>query len=229
MAYPTLSDLKARLKITDSTADTVLTAILNGSVAWVESYTGRSFSGVEQTVTDEEHDLNAITQTTDSSVVMLRNIDVTAVTSVSLGDAVLDSSEYIWNSLGRVVIYGRIFDVANLNFDDFAYIKVTYKHNKATPADISEAILTLAMTSWNDTLQQNSSTASSGVGSSSSSSAGATTSEKIGDYTIQRGGNGSNSGSVGSVTSGTSGSVSLNGATINSISRILSHYRKRRV
>lgn len=225
MAYPTLSNVKASLRITDSSEDTVIQNCLDQAVEWVEKFTGRKFSGSQTTVTDEQYDLDTMTQTTDGMFVQLRQMDISEITSVSLGDQVLASDDYKWTPEGRLIIFGRIFDIARRAYNDFQYVKVTYKYGAATNSVVNGAIQMLAMSFWNDRLAMASTSASSGVASSASSDT--KKSESIGEYSVNYGG-GNQSASKGAENlQGGNGERST--GTMNSISRMLNSYRKRRV
>lgn len=150
MAYSTLSDLKARLGISDSSHDAQLQSILNGAIGIVESITGRNFTGTPVTVTDELHDMDAFTNTRNNFILMLNNADVTELTSLKLNNDVVDSANYSWNSLGRIVLIGSYFDRAHRSYDDYDVVKVTYKHGGSTPAAINEAILQIAASTYNN-------------------------------------------------------------------------------
>jgi hypothetical protein len=228
MGYPTVEELKSRLKITDGTADSDLTIVLAGATAWVQEYVGRNLSGTNIAVADEKYDLDGITQTKDNFIIMLRNMDITAITDVKLGDQSIDAEEYQWNAEGRLVIFGKLFDVNSMAFNDYAYVQVTYTYNKATPADVFNAILSLAVLEWNALLASRQGTASSGVGSASQPSGGVATKEKIGEYSVTYADSNDSQKTTGAL-SGASSSGSLHGAGMNSILRMLSHYRKRRV
>lgn len=209
MAYPTLTDLKTRLKITDATADTDLGLLLAGAISQVEQFVGRNFSGINRVVVDEEYDIEAITQSSNNFIIQLRQMGVTAVTAVKLGNVAIASDEYLFNKEGRIVVRGRLFDIASGSFNDYQYIKVSYTHNEATPADVFNTILAMAITEWNNLLTARSGSAA--VGSSSTASSGSISSEKIGDYSVNYGGKSGTNESVGSMRS------------------MLNHYRKRRV
>lgn len=225
MAYPTLTTLKTILKITDASADVGLQLSLDSAISWVEEYTGRSWSGTPITVTDEEYDLDSLTQTTDGSFIMLRNMDIASVTAVKLGTQTQDSTGYKWDKSGRLVVFGRIFDVARRAYNDFQYITVSYTYGATLPKSVEGAIVMLALAYWNDQLAMKVTTSDTGLGSDAS--ANTTKSERIGEYQKTTGGGNSsasnNAGNLGS--DGTTGST----GTINSISRLLAAYRKRRI
>ena len=229
MAYPTVDILKLRQKITDNTDDDALTAVLSGAVAWVETYTGRNFSGTQKTVTDEEIDVDSVTFNADrATVVFLEQMDITEITSVKIDDDnVLDSEDYKFNKrTGRLVLGSFLYDNLSRTFNDFGTLKVTYKFGAlTTPADVSEAILSIASSNWQEIVERASGSLNGTSGGSST--AGAVTTERIGDYQISYGNStGKNSGS----NSGSASTDSiLNGATFNSVARILSAYKKRRV
>lgn len=224
MAYPTLANLKTSLRITDATENTELQLALDMAINWVEEFCGRNWSGSAITVTDEEYDLDAFTQTKNNFVIMLKQMDIVTVTSVKLGSSTLSVSEYAFTPEGRLVIYGKIFDVASRSFNDYQWVKVTYTYGNATPKAVEGSILMLAMAYWNDRLALTLSSSSTGV--ASSASANILKSERIGEVSTTSGGGSQ---------SATNGADNLKGGsdrstgTITSISRMLNSYRKRRV
>lgn len=225
MAYPTLANLKTLLKITDATADFGLQMALDTAVDWVEDFTGRTFIGTAATVTDEQYDLNTLTQTADGSVIALRQMDIVSVTAVKLNGQVIDATGYKWNEAGRLVIFGRIFNVSNRAFYDYQYVTVSYTYGLATPKAISGAVSMLAMAFWNDQLAMKTTSADTGIGSDANANTAKT--ERIGDYMITTGSGVSSGSENSSALTGGKGAGST--GTINSISRMLDSYRKRRI
>lgn len=224
MAYPTLANLKTALKITDTTADDNLQLSLDMAITWVEDFTGRNWSDSPVTVVDEEYDLDSITQTNDASFIMLRQMDIQSIEAVKLGDQAIGAGDYKFTPEGRLTIYGRVFDLARRAFNDYQWVKVSYHYGAVTPKAIEGAILMLAMAYWNDMLAFNSTTGSDGVGNNASSDTAK--SERVGEVSITYGG-GNQSATKGAENLIGTGEKST--GTINSISRMLNSYRKRRV
>lgn len=224
MAYPTLSNLKTSLRITDTSEDDELQLALDMAITWVEDFTGRNWSDTPIDVVDEEYDLDAFTQTKNNFVLMLRQMDIQAIDAVKLGESTLDAEEYEWTPEGRLVIYGKIFDRALRAFNDYQWVRVTYSYGAVTPRAIEGAILMLAMAYWNDRLAMANTSASSGVATDASSDT--VKSERIGEVSTTYGGT-NQSASKGAENLAGSGDKST--GTINSISRMLNTYRKRRV
>lgn len=224
MAYPTLANLKTALKITDTTADDNLQLALDMAITWCEDFTGRNWSDTPIDVVDEEYDLDSITQTNDASFIMLRQMDIQAVSDVKLGDQSIGADDYKFTPEGRLTIYGRVFDLARRAFNDYQWVKVSYSYGAVTPKAVEGAILMLAMAYWNDMLAMNNTTQADGVGNNASSDTAK--SERVGEVSITYGGGNQ---------SATNGAENLIGTgekstgTINSISRMLNSYRKRRV
>ena len=225
MAYPTITNLKAQLRITDTSEDTVLQLCLDQAVEWVEDFTGRNFSGTGVPITDEEYDLDSLTQTTDGSFIQLKQMDIISVEDVKLGDVSIGADDYKWTPEGRLIIFGRIFDVARRAFNDFQYVKVSYTYGATTFKTIEGAILMLAMSFWNDRLAMANTSNASGLAEDASSDA--IKSERIGEYSVNYGG-GNQSASQGAENLSDGGSERSTG-TMNSIARMLHSYRKRRV
>ncbi len=225
MAYPTITNLKSQLRITDNAENSVLQLCLDEAIEWVEDFTGRNFSGTAVTITDEEYDLDSLTQTSDGSFVQLKQMDIVDVTDVKLGDQSIGADDYKFTPEGRLIIFGRIFDVARRAFNDFQYVKVSYTYGTTTFKTIEGAILMLAMSFWNDRLAMNNTTAADG--SSGGSSSDSIKSERIGEYSVNYGG-GNASASQGAENLSDGGSERSTG-TMNSIARMLHSYRKRRV
>lgn len=225
MAYQTITNLKSQLRITDSAEDSVLQLCLDQAIEWVEDFTGRNFSGTGVAITDEEYDLDSLTQTTDGSFIQLKQMDILSVEDVKLGDVSIGADDYKFTPEGRLVIFGRIFDVARRAFNDYQYVKVSYTYGTTTFKTIEGAILMLAMSFWNDRLAMNNTTAADG--SSGGSSANNIKSERIGEYSVNYGG-GNESASQGAENLSGGNSEGSTG-TMNSIARMLHSYRKRRV
>ncbi len=221
MAYPTLSNLKSVLKITDASADYALQLSLDSAIAWVEEFTGRSWSGTPVSVVDEEYDLDNFTQTTDGSYLTLRNMDIVTLTSVKLGTLVQATDTYTWNSTGRLVLYGRFFDVTRRAFNDNQYVKVSYTYGAVLNKAVEGAIVMLAMAYWNDQLGMSSTSASTGLASDANSSV--IKREKVGETDIMYGG-----GNLSATDGASNLASSASAGTINSITRLLNNYRRRR-
>ena len=224
MAYPRIDNLKTQLRITDSAEDEVLQLCLDQAIEWVEDFTGRNFSGTAISVVNEEYDMDSITQTTDGTVIQLKQMDIVNIDSVELGGVALNADDYKWTPEGRLVIFGRIFDVARRAYNDYQYVNVSYDYGATTYKTIEGAILMLAMSFWNDRLAMANTTASDG--SSTGSSSDTLKSERVGEVSKNYGG-GNSSASKGAETLAVVGEKST--GTINSISRMLNSYRKRRL
>lgn len=168
MAYATRDQLKNELGISlaDTSQDSYLDDLLSMATSYIDLKTGRQF-GSNIVVTDEVHDY------IDNNKIWLQNTDITAVDSVVVGQqgqtpVTLDTTAYIWNSVGRIVIFSvpSIWPNAPRGVDrDFYldYIKVSYKFGVAAPKVIELACVQLAALVYrNDSIS----------------------SERIGDYSI---------------------------------------------
>lgn len=131
-AYATTSQLKEVLGITGSDQDGYLAGILDRVSAFIDTYTGRTFSGSAITVTDELYERQ-------SRVIWLRNVGITEVDSVKARDfrsdslMTLDATNYQWTSAGRLEL-----PIC------YTFVQVTYEHQTAVPKDIEGACLALA-------------------------------------------------------------------------------------
>ncbi len=183
MAYITLTDIKTRLGISGTAEDTKLQSMIDASIAYIEEYTGRNFSGANKVVTEEEHDITPINIRKDYTTVFLRNVDVNSVSEVKLGyidEVLLPSDAYRLSKTGRLAISGRAIRSLIQQYDDLQDIKVTYSYGYrkdgvlSTPASINEVIAGAVENMRNKRFS----------GASS---------EKIGDYQINHGSGGGGS------------------------------------
>lgn len=170
MAYTTLANIKARLGITDSSKDAVITDILTNAIGIVESYCKQQFTGAPIVLTNEVHDLEQKNGSGMNMTFMLRHIDVASIQALRLNGAVavtVDPSFYKWTVEGRVDIIGSITESQVRNYDDYNYFSVDYTYNSATPPDINEAISQIVTNVYRNR------------------TGGISTQEKIGDYEIR--------------------------------------------
>lgn len=131
--YATTAQLKEVLGITDISQDTYLAKLLDRASAFVELYTGRSWSTTATTYTDELYERQG-------RVLWLKNIGVSAITSIKVRDhlsdalVTLDASTYQWTSAGRVELA-----------ISYTYVQVTYTTPIVSiPLDIEAATLDIA-------------------------------------------------------------------------------------
>lgn len=105
MAYATINQLKQEVGIdlADTSQDAYLQNLLDWLSDWIDTYTKRHFATDPVTVTNEVHDL------ADDNKVWLDNTDIKSVTAVNFGQTspftLLDTTSYVWNKLGRLIIY----------------------------------------------------------------------------------------------------------------------------
>lgn len=140
MAYTTqnqINELKRELGITDDAQDGRLVDLLERAAAFIDSYCGRKFSNAVETVTDELRERQG-------RVLYLRNIGITAVSSVKAKVAqsddweTLDPSTYEWTYVGRLCLPYP-----------YDYVLVNYSYGTpGVPADILSAQVVIAAESY---------------------------------------------------------------------------------
>lgn len=134
MTYANTAQLKDVLDISDTSQDGYLSELLDRVSAFIETYTGRSWSTDAQTVTDELYERQG-------RVLWLNAVGISNVSSVKVRDdrsddwRTLDASSYQWTSAGRLELPLS-----------YAYVQVSYElpASTAIPYDIESAALELA-------------------------------------------------------------------------------------
>ena len=154
MSIITASELNT---YTGQTLDTARAAQVVAAVeSYIKDFTGRSF-GATTTVTDELHDY--------APVIFLRNLDVTDVTEVRLGqtgDSQTTTTDFLWSDTGRVIL-----NESRVGFRRTRdYIRVSYTHGVTTvPDDLKLAALSLAADYYNHADSNNQELTAEGIGS----------------------------------------------------------------
>lgn len=134
------TDLKAYLKVTTSTYDTILASIKASVEAWVKTYCRDPFLVVSRT---EYYDGNATT------TLRVRHYPITEVTEVNIDSArsfaaATEYTDYVIasdlnNNQGVIELFGQLYPAGQKN------VKVIYKAGHSTiPADLAHAVKIIA-------------------------------------------------------------------------------------
>ena len=134
MAYITLAQFKEilNLDVNSSVDDKTIRMILDETADTVEAYTGRNLSGTAKTQTDS-YDFEP--------KIIIDNMDIQTLTSVSLDDVVLvkDTDYKCQLDIGFLELYRRSGNV----------LEVAYTYGLATtPGDVQTAFRIIAGQSW---------------------------------------------------------------------------------
>jgi len=138
MAIITLSELKAHLKITDSSQDTYLTALITRVEAQIKGFTGRIF-GTPGTASERKYDGNGTP--------FLFIDDCTEITELKIDDTVVATDKYFkrpLNAAARALPFTWIEMDEDLFESGFDNIAITAKWGYGVaPADVQIAALNM--------------------------------------------------------------------------------------